>query len=65
MRVSELVESRHVVKSDRRLTFEELSELAENARVNGKCDEQEVLHVDIWCEKAFSKGKPDRDAIAR
>lgn len=65
MRIRETVESTVTVRSERKLTFDELEERAERRRVNGTAKFDAVTDVNCWCESAKENGKEDRDAIAR
>ena len=63
MHVTETVESECVIKSDKKLTFEQLAKKAEKRRVDGKLTFAGVSNVKIWCEAASKDGQPDRNAI--
>lgn len=62
MHVTETVESRCVIRSKRRLRYEELEKRAEKLRVEGKLQLLAVSDVEMFCEEAKPGGS---DAIAR
>ena len=62
MHVTETVESRFTVKSERKLSYEQLEKLTEEARVKGRLVFAGVTDVKIFCEEAKPGGS---DAIAR
>lgn len=62
MHVTETVESQFTIKSERKLSYEQLEKLAEEARVEGRLTCTGVSDVRIFCEEAKPGGS---DAIAR
>lgn len=62
MHVTETVESQCYIESERKLSYEQLEKLAEEARVEGKLTCTGVSDVRIFCEEAKPGGS---DAIAR
>ena len=63
MHVTETIESQCVIESDKKLTFEQLTKMAEKKRVDGKLTCTGVSDVEIFCEAASKGGQPDNNAI--
>ena len=62
MHVTETVESRCYIESERKLSYEQLEKLAEEARVKGRLTCAGVTDIKIFCEEAKPGGS---NAIAR
>lgn len=57
MCVEETELSTCVIRSNRKLTHDELKTMAERRRVNGKVRFRETRDVDIWCGEARVAGR--------
>lgn len=64
MQVREFTESKCVIESARKMTYEELKDITEERRINGKLTFEGTKDVDIWCCAAFHGEEPDQEAIA-
>lgn len=65
MVITETVETKIVLRSKRKLTYEELRKRTEAQRLKGvTCRKGTVTEVDTYCSAAFCNGVNDREAIA-
>lgn len=51
------MESTTAIKSDRKLTWDELKKEAERRRVKGKLSFRAVKEVTMWCKEAYNGKK--------
>ena len=60
MKVVEDVEYSTAIESDKKLSHEELKDIAERRRVEGRLSFMSVANVDIWCDEAYDNMKEMR-----